>query len=125
MALTTDQIFERIGSFGRYQIVLNLFFNLCYMLWWSVPVMVMVFIASEPNWKCTNNSTCPFTDSISLRDKRYKYRCDIPDGDWEFEDDFTSIVTEVCAPKRDKGRQINYLGFTLLFVAGGGGGRGR
>ena len=60
-------------------------------------MMIMVFIASEPNWKCVNNSTCPFTDSISIRDERYKYRCNISRRDWRFEDDFTSVVTEVCA----------------------------
>lgn len=98
MALTTDQLLEKIGSFGRFQIVLNIFFNLCYALWWSVPVMGMVFIASEPNWKCKNNSTCPFTKSISIRDKEdYKFRCNLSREDWEFVDDFTSVVTEVCA----------------------------
>lgn len=60
--------------------------------------MGMVFIASEPNWKCKNNSTCPFTKSISIRDKKdYKFRCNISREDWEFVDDFTSVVTEVCA----------------------------
>nr|XP_058946475.1 solute carrier family 22 member 15-like [Pocillopora verrucosa] len=106
MALTTDTFFERIGSFGRFQIALNLFFNLCSLFWWAVPVTIMVFIASEPNWKCVNNSTCPFTDSISIIDERYNHRCNILRKDWRFEDDFTSVVTEfdlVCAR--------SYLGF--------------
>lgn len=97
MALTTDQVFEKIGSFGRYQIILNIFFNLCFGLWWAVPIMVMVFIASEPSWKCKNNSTCHFTKSISIRDGNdYKFRCNISREDWEYVDDFTSVVTEVC-----------------------------
>ena len=104
MALTTDTFFERIGSFGRFQIALNLFFNLCSLFWWAVPVTIMVFIASEPNWKCVNNSTCPFTDSISIIDERYNHRCNILRKDWRFEDDFTSVVTEVCA-KRDQIRE--------------------
>lgn len=95
MALTTDQFFDKIGSFGRYQIFLIIFFNLCYALWWAVPIMIMVFIASEPNWKCKNNSTCPFTKSISIRDEDYKFRCNISRDDWEYVDDFTSVVTEV------------------------------
>ena len=95
MKLTTDEFLEKIGSFGRYQIVINIFFNLCYALWWAIPVMISVFIASDPGWKCKNNSTCPFTETISLGDKRYNHRCDIPREDWEFNDDFTSIVTEV------------------------------
>lgn len=95
MKLTTDEVLERIGSFGRYQIVLNIYFNIAYALWWAFPVMAMVFIASEPGWKCKNNSTCPFTDTISLGDDRYRHRCDIPRQDWDFADDFTSVVTEV------------------------------
>lgn len=96
MALTTDEFLEQIGSFGRFQIILNILFNLCYALWWSVPFMSMVFIASEPNWRCKNNYTCPFAKSISIRDDEYKFRCNISREDWEFVDDFTSVVTEVC-----------------------------
>ena len=95
MKLTTDEFLEKIGSFGRYQIVLNIFFNLAYAFWWAVPVMVVVFIAAEPGWKCTNNSTCPFTETFSLGHDNYKFRCDIPREDWEFSKDFTSIITEV------------------------------
>lgn len=95
MKLTTDEVLEKIGSFGRYQIVLNVFFNIAYGLWWGFPVMVMVFIASEPGWRCKNNSTCPFTKTISLGEDNYTHRCDIPREDWEFADDFTSVVTEV------------------------------
>ena len=98
MKLTTDEVLEKIGSFGRYQIVLNLYFNIAYGLWWAFPVMVMVFIASEPGWKCKNNITCPFTGTVSLGDDNYKHRCDIPRKDWEFADDFTSVVTEVRKP---------------------------
>ena len=95
MKLTADEFLEKIGSFGRYQIAINIFFNLCYAFWWAIPVMISVFIASDPGWKCKNNSTCPFIETISLGDKRYSHRCDIPREDWEFKDDFTSIVTEV------------------------------
>ena len=97
MTITTDEVLEQIGSFGRYQIVLNIFFNLAFALWWAVPVMISVFIASEPGWQCKNTSTCPYTDTISLGDTRYKYRCNIPREDWKFANDFTSIVTEVNA----------------------------
>ena len=95
MKLTTDEFLERIGSFGCYQIALAVFVNLGYALWWSFEVMVMVFIASEPPWRCKNNSTCPFTEAISIGHENYKYRCDISRNDWEFQGDFTSVVTEV------------------------------
>ena len=94
-ALTTDEVLEKIGSFGRYQIALNIFSNLIYAFWWSVPVMGMIFIAGEPGWKCKNNATCPFTETINLGDKNYPFRCNISREEWEFADDFTSIITEV------------------------------
>ena len=95
MELSTDELLESIGSFGRYQIMLNVFCNLAYMFWWGIPVMIMVFIASDPGWKCKTNATCPFTETIRLGDDNYSYRCDIPREDWEFGNDFTSVVTEV------------------------------
>lgn len=96
MELSTDELLEKIGSFGRYQILLNVFCNLAYMLWWGIPVMIMVFIASDPGWRCKNNATiCPFKETIRLGDDNFSFRCDIPRDDWEFGSDFTSIVTEV------------------------------
>lgn len=94
-ALTIDEVLEKIGSFGRYQIVLNVFANIVYGFWWAFTVMVMVFIAAEPGWKCKNVVTCPYNDTIRLGDEKYAFRCDIPREDWEFERDFTSVVTQV------------------------------
>ncbi|XP_078344443.1 solute carrier family 22 member 15-like [Oculina patagonica] len=114
MELTTDEFLEEIGSFGRYQILLSVFCNLVYMLWWGIPVMSMLFIASEPGWKCKNNNTCPFTETIRLGDDNYSYRCDIAREDWEFGDDFTSVVTEfdlVC----DRG-SLGFVSTSVIFV---------
>jgi len=114
MKLSIDEVLEKIGSFGRYQIALNIYFNIAYGLWWAFPVMVMVFIASEPGWKCKNNITCPFTGTISLGDDNYKHRCDIPRKDWEFADDFTSVVTEfdlVC----DRG-SLGFVSTSVIFA---------
>jgi len=110
MELTTDEFLRRIGGFGRYQILLTVFSNVAYMLWWGMPTMVMLFIAAEPGWKCKNNATCPFTETLRLGDDNYSYRCDIPREDWEFGEDFTSVVTEV------KYRNENELYFFLLLV---------
>ena len=95
MKLTTDEVLGKIGSFGRYQILLNIYFNIAYAFWWAFPMMVMVFIASGPGWKCKNNITCSLTGTIRLGDDEYKHRCEIPREDWRFADDFTSVVTEV------------------------------
>ena len=97
MKLTTDEVLEKIGSFGRFQVMLNVFTNLVYGFWWAAPVTAMLFIASEPGWKCKSNSTCPFNETIYLGGKKYSYRCNIPRKDWEFTDEFTSVVTEVSA----------------------------
>ena len=95
LALSTDEVLAKIGSFGRYQVVLNLFVNIAYGVWWAFTVLVMMFIASEPGWKCQNKSTCPFNKTIHLADKEYSYRCNISREDWTFSDDFTSVVTQV------------------------------
>lgn len=116
MKLTTDKFLEKIGSFGRYQIALAVFVNLGYAFWWSFPVMVMVFIASEPGWRCKNNATCPFTETISIGHDNYKHRCDIPREDWEFVDDFTSIVTEVKRKKCSHKRHQKYVVFIVLWL---------
>ena len=72
--------------------------------------MGMVFIAGEPGWKCKNIATCPFNKTINLGGDKYSFRCDIPRKDWEFADDFTSIVTEVFIPHREgRGVQIRQL----------------
>ena len=67
MEQTTDEFLESIGSFGRYQILLNAFCNLTYIFWFGIPVMVMVFIASDPGWICKNNVTCPLTKTETRR----------------------------------------------------------
>ena len=100
MELNTDEFLKQIGSFGRYQILLTVFSNVAYMLWWGMPTMVMLFITPDPGWKCKNNATCPFTEIKKLGDDNYSYRCDIPREDWEFGEDFTSVVTEVKVQAR-------------------------
>lgn len=112
--LTVDEFLEKIGSFGRYQIALALLLNLCYAVWWCFPVLAVVFIASEPGWRCLNNETCPFTDTIRIGQENYKHRCHIPREDWEFVDDFTSVVTEfdlVC----DRG-SLGFVSTSVIFA---------
>ena len=101
MELTTDEFLKQIGSFGRYQILLTVFSNVAYMLWWGMPTMVMLFITPDPGWKCKNNATCPFTEIKKLGDDDYSYRCNISREDWEFGEDFTSVVTEVKEQTRN------------------------
>ncbi|KAK2568475.1 Solute carrier family 22 member 13 [Acropora cervicornis] len=113
-ALTTDEVLEKIGSFGRYQIVLNLFVNLTYGLWWAFTVLITMFIANEPGWKCVNKTTCPFNKTIYLEDDDYSHRCKIPREDWTFADDFTSIVTQfdlVC----DRG-SLPFVSTSVIFA---------
>ena len=81
--------------------------------------MIMVFIASEPNWKCKNNSTCPFTKTISIRDDDYKFRCNIPREDWEYVDDFTSVVTEVSIEVIQVHLSANNMRYDLLIIIAG------
>ena len=93
MALTVDQVFDKIGSFGRYQKLLLLGCNGLVFFWMGFPVLIMTFITADPGWKCVENSThCRFNESMPASDKR---RCDIPRSEWMFTDDLTSVATEV------------------------------
>ena len=59
-------------------------------------LMVVAFIAGEPYWECTQNSTiCNLTETVSTVSKYYNDRCDMPRSEWKFVDTYTSTVTEV------------------------------
>ena len=104
MALTADQVFEKIGSFGRYQLYILIICNILEWFWFGWPVLLMTFIAAEPKWRCVgnqgNNSSnssleCPLNGTMSPSSKNYSFRCNISRDSWEFVDDFTSVVTQV------------------------------
>lgn len=103
MALTVDQVLERIGSLGFYQI--RLIFILGYIEWFNITFQVLVptFIAAEPNWLCVaNHSSCNLTGEFKPGDKLYNERCDMPRDAWKFADGFTSVVTQA----RNKNEKI-------------------
>ena len=98
MAFTTDQVFEKIGSFGRYQILLLIYANLLVCFWFAWPTLLATFIAAEPGWRCVengNNSECKVNGTVYPSDENFDHRCDIAREAWEFVDDYTSVVTEV------------------------------
>ena len=97
MALTVDDVLEKIGSMGLYQIRLILILSYIEMINMTFQVMVPTFIAAEPKWMCAGvNSHCNFTGEFDATDKR---RCKMPREAWEFADDFTSVVTRVIERK--------------------------
>ena len=57
MALTVDQVFDKIGSFGRYQLLLLLGCNGLVFLWFGFPVLIITLITPDPGWKCVANSS--------------------------------------------------------------------
>ncbi|KAL9979756.1 hypothetical protein ACROYT_G017465 [Oculina patagonica] len=95
MALTADQLFEKIGSFGRYQLFILILANINEWFWFGWPVLLMTFIAAEPAWRCVGNVTeCPLNETMKPGHDNYTLRCDISRNSWEFVDDFTSVVTQ-------------------------------
>ena len=97
MSLTIDEVLERIsGQYSRFQMLLLLSMAYVCMSMASFHLMVIAFIAGEPNWECVENSTiCNFTEAVSTVSKRYKERCSMPRFEWKFTDTYTSTVTEV------------------------------
>ena len=97
MALyTADEVLEKVGSFGWYQMRLLVLFNLLAALLFGWAVMVTGIITAEPSWKCEQNSSvCTFDKAFSPGDENYDHRCNISRSEWYFVDDMTTIVTEV------------------------------
>ncbi|KAJ7372895.1 hypothetical protein OS493_016824 [Desmophyllum pertusum] len=95
MALTADGVFEKIGSFGRYQLLILILFNIIEWFWFGWPVLLMTFIAAEPAWRCiSNNTQCALNGTMKPGSNNYDFRCNISRKSWEFVDDFTSVVTQ-------------------------------
>lgn len=125
MALTVDQVLDRIGSLGLYQI--RLIFILSYIEWVNITwqILVPTFIAAEPNWLCeTNHSACNLTGEFKPGDKMYDERCKMPREAWKFAEGYTSVVTQfdlVC----DKSllgtisTSVIFAGWLLGALAGG------
>lgn len=97
MSYQTEQVIQKVGSFGRYQL------RICGMIGYSMIIstlvlLVMTFSTAEPAWRCKTNSTsCQLNGTFKVGDKHYEHRCNIPRSDWEFDAgaSFNSIVTEV------------------------------
>ena len=100
MAVTVDQMLEKIGSFQKYQWMLLCICGYVLMTLDTFQTMIVTFITAEPDWICVkgyHNSVCNFTEPITLTSKNYNARCSIPREAWTYVDDFTSTVTEVIS----------------------------
>ena len=96
MALDVDSVLKRINQFGPYQIrVLVIFLFIFFPI--TYQTLIMVFIAYEPPWMCTENSTCvpssntsstyPEVYTTATKPKSlYERRCSLKRLDWRFAD---------------------------------------
>ena len=98
MGLTVDDVLDKIGSFGRFQLRLLLIFGFMYLFGNSILVMIPTFLSIEPPWRCKEGSSaCNLTGIFKPGDHNYNFRCSIPRDDWEFDTNeiTNSVVTEV------------------------------
>ena len=96
MALTADEVLEKVGSFGWFQKRLLILFNLLTALLFGWSVMVTGIITAEPDWKCAKNSSvCTYDGAINVGNPNYDARCNMSRGEWDFVDGMTSVITEV------------------------------
>ena len=96
MALSADEVLEEVGSFGWFQIRLLILFNLLSALLFGWAVMVTGIITAEPPWKCVKNSSvCVYDEFMAPGHINYDHRCKIARNEWVFDDEMTSVVTEV------------------------------
>ena len=94
--LEIDEILPVIGSFGRFQFVLELLF--CIMeLPNGLLIMMPYFSHHNPPWKCVANSTiCQLNGTFASGDDDYKARCNMPRSHWKFtRPKEHSVVTQV------------------------------
>jgi len=104
-----DHFLKKIGQLGPFQIrVLALFLLIFFPV--TYQTLVMVFVAYEPPWMCTTNSTACLLPNATGRElfstatkpvELYTRRCKLDRSDWKFADPDLyegprkTIVTEV------------------------------
>ena len=96
MALDVDSVLKRIGQFGPFQIrILVMFLFILFPI--TYQTLIMVFVAYEPPWMCTQQSlSCLESNSSSagslvystatIPSQLYERRCSMNRSDWKFAD---------------------------------------
>ncbi|EDO29771.1 predicted protein, partial [Nematostella vectensis] len=108
--MEVDEVLIHVGQFGRSQwrvlgMFLFIFFPVTYQ------TLIMVFVAYEPPWMCTANSSSCLLPNATGREvystatkpiSLYQRRCQLNRSEWKFADEdmyegpVNTIVTEVC-----------------------------
>ena len=95
--LSIDELTERVGPFGLYQVRLQFLFFLL-MLPLTYQVLIMYFVAESPPWQCKRGSkVCLYKGLLTPNmGKRFQKRCYLNRSEWEYSTSRDlSIVTEV------------------------------
>ena len=95
--LNIDELTERVGPFGLYQIRIQFLFFLL-MLPLTYQVLIMYFVAENPPWHCKHESkVCLYKGLLtSNMGKKFQRRCYLNRSEWEYSTSKDlSIVTEV------------------------------
>lgn len=93
--MDVDKILTQIGGFGYFQKRQTFILGTVIFILTFQP-LILVFIGAEPPWQCSqNSSTCMLNGTIDSTNKRYEDRCKLNRTDWQYVDNFTSIVSEV------------------------------
>ena len=116
--VTIDDIIPYIGEFKKFQWILGAMF--CTIVFPSTfPILIMVFGALDPRWRCANNSTvCLNNGTFSPEDP---LRCSLPRGEWEYtEPKEYSIVTwfDIYCDSS----WLIQVSTSIIFIGGGVGG---
>lgn len=95
--INIDDLMERVGAFGYYQIRTQSVFFL-FMLPLTYQVLIMYFAAADPPWRCKDeNINCRYKGLILPNmGKMFHHRCEMNRSDWEYATSKKlSIITEV------------------------------
>ena len=123
--VSVDEALESIGSYGPFQLLLQLLF-MYYNLSISYQIVLSYFIGDNPPWKCTFNSTRNSSNKFCLHNHgreipvdtdNFYERCKLSRGDWTYTTDkMYSYITEfdlVCERKA-----LGALASGAIFIGG-------
>ena len=90
--ISIGEILKHVGEFGPYQWLLE---GICFFMVMATSsnTVMMYFVALEPQWKCTGNSSaCMLNGTLPGDDNS---RCDMPRSEWLYTEQLSySIVTQ-------------------------------
>ena len=90
-AINIDEALTLLGGFGTFQILINIIIPLASTLE-AIQNLSIVFVAKDPLWICTTNSTICNITGVQLGTNNLY--CSMPSGEWKYVNPDDSIISQ-------------------------------